>query len=77
MQPDLLSAAMPDREPIPGGRMPGEAPPSREPGDRPDPGPRGPRSPYPVNDPGISDPTGPDSEPDYLPGGPANPATRF
>jgi hypothetical protein len=37
----------------------------------------GPAGPYPVNDPGVTDPTGPGSEPDYLPGGPSNPGTRF
>jgi hypothetical protein len=76
MQPTFFAVSIPGREPTPGG-IPGEGPPSRDPDEQPDTGPTGPRSPYPVNDPGISDPAGPGSEPDYLPGGPANPATRF
>jgi hypothetical protein len=40
----------------------------------PDIGPSGPRTPYPVDDPGITDPKGPGSEPDYLPGAPKDPA---
>ncbi|MFO1151249.1 MAG: hypothetical protein U1E62_22985 [Alsobacter sp.] len=43
----------------------------------PVPGPNGPRTPYPVDDPGIRDPVGPGSEPDYLPGQPTDPGTRF
>jgi hypothetical protein len=43
----------------------------------PDIGPSGPRTPYPVDDPGITDPKGPGSEPDYLPGAPKDPGTRF
>jgi hypothetical protein len=34
-------------------------------------------TPYPVNDPGISEPGGPGSEPDDLPGQPTDPGTRF
>ena len=69
-----LSAQVP-REPPPGGggMSPGMVPPA----DRPQPGPSGPRTPYPVDDPGIGDPTGPGAEPDYLPGDPSNPKTRF
>jgi len=63
-------------DPIPGGNIPTETP-SRQPDELPDIGPTGPRTPYPVNDPGIGDPAGPDSEPDYLPGGPIYPGTRF
>lgn len=62
----------PDHEPIPGGNIPTELPPT-SPDELPDTGPTGPRSPYPVNDPGISEPTGPGSEPDYLPGKPTSP----
>jgi hypothetical protein len=69
-----LSAQVP-REPPPGGTVPGDMPPP--PTDRPRPGPSGPRTPYPVDDPGISDPTGPGSEPDYLPGDPSNPKPRL
>lgn len=64
-------------EPLPGGHIPGEVPPAPEPDEMPDTGPTGPRTPYPVSDPGISDPAGPGSEPDYLPGMPTNPGTRF
>jgi hypothetical protein len=67
----------PAHEPEPGGRLPGEAPGTPDRDAPPDQGPSGPRSPYPVDDPGISDPTGPGSEPDYLPGAPTNPSTRF
>lgn len=59
-------------DPIPGGNIPTEVPPG-EPDEMPDQGPTGPRTPYPVNDPGVSDPTGPGSEPDYLPGRPTSP----
>ncbi len=62
----------PDREPIPGGNIPTEIPPIA-PDELPDIGPTGPRTPYPVNDPGISDPIGPGSAPDYLPGQPTSP----
>lgn len=62
----------PDREPIPGGNLPTEVPPGN-PDEMPDVGPTGPRTPYPVNDPGISEPTGPGSSPDYLPGRPTSP----
>lgn len=58
----------PPDDPIPGGRLPDE---------QPEIGPLGPRTPYPVNDPGLSDPRGPGSEPDYLPGQPSDPGTRF
>ncbi len=68
---------LPGGEPLPGGHIPSEVPPAPEPDELPDTGPTGPRSPYPVNDPGISDPSGPGSEPDYLPGVPTNPGTRF
>ena len=64
--------ANPDHEPIPGGNIPTELPPT-PPDEMPDTGPTGPRTPYPVNDPGISEPTGPGSEPDYLPGKPTSP----
>ena len=63
-------------DPIPGGNIPPEVHPS-EPDELPDTGPTGPRTPYPVNDPGISDPVGPGSEPDYLPGSPTNPGIRL
>ena len=46
--------------------------PSPAPDEQPDIGPTGPRTPYPVNDPGITDPKGPGSEPDYLPGNPTD-----
>lgn len=62
----------PGHEPIPGGNIPTEMPP-RQPDELPDTGPTGPRTPYPVNDPGIVDPSGPGSEPDYLPGRPSSP----
>jgi hypothetical protein len=62
----------PGQEPIPGGNIPTELPPT-EPDELPDTGPTGPRTPYPVNDPGITDPLGPGSEPDYLPGRPTGP----
>jgi hypothetical protein len=64
-------------DPVPGGNIPTEIPPTRSPDEQPDVGPSGPRTPYPVNDPGITDPGGPGSEPDYLPGNPTNPGTRF
>jgi hypothetical protein len=64
-------------EPTPGGIIPGEVPPAPEPDELPDIGPTGPRTPYPVNDPGIQDPKGPGSEPDYLPGTPTDPGTRY
>ena len=67
----------PETEPSPGGNIPTEVPPGRSPDELPDTGPTGPRTPYPVNDPGISEPKGPGSEPDYLPGGPSNPMPRF
>lgn len=64
-------------DPVPGGNIPTEIPPQRHPDEQPDIGPSGPRTPYPVNDPGITDPSGPGSEPDYLPGNPSHPGTRF
>lgn len=62
----------PGNDPMPGGNIPTEVPPAG-----PDIGPSGPRTPYPVNDPGVGEPTGPGSEPDYLPGTPNFPGTRF
>lgn len=62
----------PNQDPIPGGNIPTEVPPG-SPDELPDIGPTGPRTPYPVNDPGIMDPSGPGSEPDYLPGQPTSP----
>jgi hypothetical protein len=69
----------PGHQPRPGGRLPGEAPraPNPKPDGPPDQGPSGPRAPYPVDDPAIQDPNGPGSEPDYLPGAPGNPNTRY
>ncbi|HEY8384353.1 MAG TPA: hypothetical protein VIL09_19610 [Microvirga sp.] len=73
----MANPGMPNTDPIPGGNIPTEVPPNQSPDELPDIGPTGPRTPYPVNEPGITDPTGPGSEPDYLPGGPTNPGTRF
>ena len=70
-------APKPRPEPLPGGQIPSEAPPAPEPDETPDIGPTGPRTPYPVNDPGIGEPAGPGSEPDYLPGTPTDPGTRY
>ena len=67
----------PGGEPLPGGHIPTEVPPAPDPDEMPDIGPTGPRTPYPVNDPGLTDPKGPGSEPDYLPGTPTNPGTRY
>lgn len=65
-------------EPTPGGNIPSDVPPPGTiPDEEPDIGPTGPRTPYPVNDPGITDPAGPGSEPDYLPGNPTDPGTRY
>jgi hypothetical protein len=61
----------------PGGPIPGDVPPAPPLDEEPDTEPTGPRSPDPVNDPGIGEPGGPGSEPDYLPGTPTNPGTRF
>ncbi len=73
----MANPGMPDPTlPQPGGGVPTEMPPSA-PDDIPDIGPTGPRTPYPVNDPGIGEPSGPGSEPDYLPGAPTSPGTRF
>lgn len=66
------AAGNPNQDPIPGGNIPTEIPPG-SPDEMPDTGPSGPRMPYPVNDPGITDPSGPGSEPDYLPGRPTSP----
>ncbi len=66
------SPGNPGRDPIPGGNIPTEVPPGN-PDEFPDIGPTGPRTPYPVSDPGISEPTGPGSSPDYLPGSPTSP----
>ncbi|HMO30907.1 MAG TPA: hypothetical protein PKD06_16425 [Enterovirga sp.] len=70
--PGAPRPANPDQEPIPGGNVPTELPPA-PPDEIPDTGPTGPRTPYPVSDPGIAEPTGPGSEPDYLPGRPTSP----
>jgi hypothetical protein len=68
-----IASGRPTDEPKPGGRLPDETPKTPTPGgERP-----GPRTPYPVDDPGIDDPAGPGSEPDYLPGAPTNPNTRY
>jgi hypothetical protein len=67
----------PGRNPVPGGILPDEPPPAPEDDEVPVPGPSGPRTPYPVDDPGITDPTGPGSEPDYLPGQPTDPGIRL
>jgi hypothetical protein len=67
---------IPPRQPTPGGTIPGEQPLPPDPDDVPQPGPNGPRTPYPVDDPPL-DPRGPGSEPDYLPGVPTDPGTRF
>jgi hypothetical protein len=69
----MANPGMPTRDP---GVPPSDVPPGN-PGEVPDIGPTGPRTPYPVNDPGISEPTGPGSEPDYLPGKPTDPGTRL
>jgi hypothetical protein len=73
----MANLGMPTHAPLPGGNIPSEIPPNPTPDEMPDTGPTGPRTPYPVNDPGITDPKGPGSEPDYLPGNPTNPGTRF
>ncbi|WP_134496343.1 hypothetical protein [Microvirga pakistanensis] len=74
----MANPGMPTDEPSPGGNIPSDVPPpGSDPDDLPDTGPTGPRTPYPVNDPGIMDPKGPGSEPDYLPGNPTDPGTRF
>lgn len=65
------------KEPVPGGYVPSDVPPVPTPDEEPDTGPTGPRTPYPVNDPGITDPVGPGSEPDYLPGKPIDPGVRM
>lgn len=72
----MANPGMPGSDPVPGGNIPSEVPPAPPPDELPDMGPTGPRSPYPVDDPGITDPMGPGSEPDYLPGTPTNPGTR-
>lgn len=73
----MVNPGTPTNEPRPGGDIPGEVPPAPTPDETPDTGPTGPRTPYPVNDPGITDPKGPGSEPDYLPGNPTDPGTRY
>ena len=70
----MANPGIPD--PNPGGGIPSEVSPC-SPDEMPDVGPTGPRTPYPVNDPGISDPTGPGSQPDYLPGIPTDPGVRM
>ena len=69
----MANPGKPTRDP---GRPPSEDPPC-DPTEVPEIGPTGPRTPYPVNDPAISEPTGPGSEPDYLPGPPTDPGTRM
>jgi hypothetical protein len=73
----MANPGKPGTDPVPGGNIPSEVPPNPPPDEMPDIGPSGPRTPYPVNEPGINDPKGPGSEPDYLPGTPENPGTRF
>jgi hypothetical protein len=73
----MVNPGQPTNEPLPGGNIPTEVPPGPAPDEVPDIGPTGPRTPYPVNDPGISDPSGPGSEPDYLPGNPTDPGPRI
>jgi hypothetical protein len=73
----MVNPGVPTNEPLPGGNIPSEVPPGSFPDEEPDTGPTGPRTPYPVNDPGITDPKGPGSEPDYLPGNPTDPGTRY
>ena len=69
-----IMAREPGFEPIDPQGVPGAPDPQPGHPDRPP----GPRTPYPVNDPGIADPTGPGSEPDYLPpGGPTTPMSRL
>jgi hypothetical protein len=72
----MANPGMPNPEPNPGGNIPSDVPPIT-PDEMPDVGPTGPRTPYPVNEPGITDPKGPGSEPDYLPGIPTDPGTRY
>jgi hypothetical protein len=72
----MANPGMPNPEPNPGGNIPSDVPPIK-PDEMPDVGPTGPRTPYPVNEPGITDPKGPGSEPDYLPGIPTDPGTRY
>ncbi len=73
----LPNGRKPGRDPVPGGILPDLPPPPAEEDERPESGPSGPRTPYPVDDPGISDPRGPGSEPDYLPGQPTDPGIRL
>ena len=74
----MANPGIPIPEPLPGGDIPTEIPPGPlTPDEMPDTGPTGPRTPYPINNPGISEPMGPGSEPDYLPGVPTDPGTRF
>jgi hypothetical protein len=74
---NMVNPGQPTNEPLPGGNIPTEVPPGPDPDEIPDIGPTGPRTPYPVNDPGISEPSGPGSEPDYLPGNPTDPGPRI
>jgi hypothetical protein len=73
----MVNPGVPTNDPVPGGNIPSEVPPGSVPDEAPDIGPTGPRTPYPVNDPGITDPKGPGSEPDYLPGNPTDPGIRY
>jgi hypothetical protein len=73
----MINPGNPTNEPVPGGNIPTDVPPIPPPDEQPDIGPTGPRTPYPVNDPGITDPKGPGSEPDYLPGNPTDPGIRL
>ena len=61
---------VPDRDPAPGGIIPGEMPIPK-----PETPPTGPRKPYPVDDPVL--PEGPGADPDYLPGAPTDPGIRL
>ena len=54
------------------GPLPGELPPA--PDEQPVPGPAGPRTPYPVDAPPLDLPG---TEPDHVPGAPADPGVRF
>ena len=73
----MVNPGNPANEPAPGGNIPSDVPPRPIPDEPPDIGPTEPRTPYPVNDPGVMDPKGPGSEPDYLPGNPTDPGTRY
>jgi hypothetical protein len=74
----MANPGIPAPDPLPGSNMPNEVPPGPlSPDEMPDAGPTGPRTPYPVDDPDIDKPKGLGSEPDYLPGIPGDPGTRF